>query len=65
MFPTVQATQEKLAHGLAYRKTFNGEVKKKKKNGVRGEKKAKRKINVQVKLFKSHKSTGICNSGKP
>lgn len=40
MFPTVQAMQEKVVHRLAYRKTFNREVKK--KNGG-GEKKAKRK----------------------
>ena len=43
MFPTVQAMQEKLAHGLAYRKTFNGEVKKKKKTECRGRKRLKGK----------------------
>lgn len=68
MFPTVQATQEKLTHGSAYRKTFNGEVKKEEKRGVgggEGRKRLKGKINGQVKLFKSHKSAGICSSGKP
>ena len=38
MFPTVQAMQEKLTHGSAYRKTFNEEVKKEEKRGVGGEK---------------------------
>ena len=65
MFPTVQAVQEKVAHGLAYRKTYKWRGKE--KNNPRGEKKkkAKRKNKCTSVPLKSHKSAGICNSGKP